>query len=307
MSSRPERLLARTPARLRPVVDLSIRTVRGADEDRVPGLAAEIAFFVLLSLPPLLLTVVASLGFVGDRFGATWRGDLTVFIRDSASVVLRPDTIETTIDPLLEALLTGGSGSAAGIGFVLAVYSASRALRVVSTAIAIAYDRDVARPNWQQRVWGLVLTLGAILVGLVVMPLLLAGPGFGAQISDWAGGIPGLAEIWRVTYWPAAVVTATAIIAALYHLAAPWRTPYQRDLPGAALAMLLWLAGSAGLRVYVGQTISGDTIYQSIAGPLVVLLWLYVAGFAVLLGAELNAAIEAKWPTRRPRRLTRYR
>ena len=132
-------------------------------------------------------------------------------------------------------------------------------------------------------------------LGDLVGPLLVAGPDGGATASRLLGGVPGLAEVWAVAYWPGAAVLLTLMIAVLYHVAAPWRTPFHRDLPGAVLAMVLWLLGTVGLRVYVGQAI-GES-YGFIATPLIILLWLYVSAFAVLLGAELNAEIEKMWPT----------
>ena len=106
---------------------------------------------------------------------------------------------------------------------------------------------------------------------------------------------PGLADVWRAAYWPGAAAIVTLMIAVLYDLAAPWKTPFHRDLPGAMLAMALGLLGTVGLRVYVGQAI-GES-YGFIAAPLIILLWMYVSGLAVLLGAELNAEIEKMWPT----------
>ena len=96
-------------------------------------------------------------------------------------------------------------------------------------------------------------------------------------------------------------VILVAVLTTLYHLGTPWSTPWVRDLPGALLALAGWLAGSLALRVYLAQSVTGeDSIYQSFAAPLaVLLLWLYVLGFAVLVGAELNAEIERAWPTRR--------
>jgi membrane protein len=139
----------------------------------------------------------------------------------------------------------------------------------------------------------------------VAIPLLVAGPGFGEQLSAQviAGGSV-VDDVWRVGYWPVAAVIATGLIASLYHVAAPWSTPWRRDLPGAVLAMLLWLAGSAALRVYTTGSAFSDPVFTPLAGPLVLLLWLYVSAFAVLLGAEFNAEIEKMWPTggRAPRR-----
>lgn len=287
------RIIDRTPARLRPGVELTIRTVDDSFHDHVPGLAAEIAFFALLSLPPLLLTVLGGIGQIGRLLGRNLRDDVRETIVSSAQLI-QGDTAEALETYLVETLGPEAS-SIIGLGLLVTLISASRVFRVVSTAITVAYDLEATRPAWKHRLWGLVITVGGILTAMVVGPLLIAGPEGGETASSLLGGVPGLAEVWAVAYWPAAAAVVTTLLAVLYHVAAPWTTPFRRDLPGALLAMVLWLLGTVGLRVYVGQAI-GES-YGFIATPLIILLWLYVSAFAVLLGAEFNAEIEKMWPT----------
>ncbi|HSK97619.1 MAG TPA: YihY/virulence factor BrkB family protein, partial [Euzebyales bacterium] len=185
----------------------------------------------------------------------------------------------------------------ASVGVVLTLYSASRALRVIVVALTIAYDLEDTRVRWKQRVWGLGLTIVAVVIGVAAVPLLVLGPAAGARLAVRFGVPALLGDIWRVAYWPTAALVATILVASLYHFAAPWSTPWRRDLPGAALAMVVWMAGSAGLRYYVRGSAMSDEVFAPLAGPLVLLLWLYVSAFAVLLGAEFNAEIEKLWPS----------
>lgn len=282
-----------TPAPLRPAVELIVRTADDSFHDRVPGLAAEIAFFALLSLPPLLLTVLGGIGQIGRLLGRNLRDNVRETIVSSAKLI-QGDTAETLETYLVETLGPEAS-SIIGLGLLVTLISASRVFRVVSTAITIAYDLEATRPAWKHRLWGFVITVGGVLTAMVVGPLLIAGPEGGETASSLLGGVPGLAEVWAFAYWPAAAAVVTTLLAVLYHVAAPWTTPFRRDLPGALLAMVLWLLGTVGLRVYVGQAI-GES-YGFIATPLIILLWLYVSAFAVLLGAEFNAEIEKMWPT----------
>lgn len=294
-----QRLVDRAPARVRPGVELAVRTVVDAGEDRLPGLAAEIAFFVLLSLPPLLLAIFGTLGALDPVLEVDLPARMTERTVDLAGEVLNAQTVESTIRPTIERIFDEGGGGIATIGFLITVIAASRALRVVATAITIAYDLEETRPGWQQRVWGLGLTLVGMLLALVLVPVIVAGPDFGGTIARLAGVDQFFADVYRILYWPVAGVVAWLLIASLYHYVAPWWTPWHRDLAGAALAMVLWFLGSIALRAYAAQTISGRSIYEPIAGPLVLLLWLYVSALAVLLGAELNAEIERMWPTER--------
>jgi len=295
VSSLVQTLIARTPPVLRRPVQLLVRTVQEALDDRLPGLAAEVAFFMLLSLPPLLLLGLGTIGYVGQAF-PTFAEEVPERLLGLAGEILTSETV-ATLRPIVIGLLSEGRADIASIGVLLTIYSASRALRVIVVALTIAYDFEDHRKLWKQRLWGLGLTIVAIVVGVLAVPLLVLGPGFGREIAA-RFGLPSLfSEVWAVAYWPTAAVIATALVASLYHFAAPWTTPWRRDLPGAALAMVLWLAGSAGLRYYVRGSVVGDEVFAPLAGPLVLLLWLYVSAFTVLLGAEFNAEVEKMWPS----------
>jgi membrane protein len=292
------RLIERTPERLRPWVRLAVRTGHRVAADRLPGLSAEIAFWVLLSLPALLLTALAAASAAGDLTDTDWQQQFVSRTLEVSRVALTDRTVENLLRPNLTRLVEDGGIAVASFAFVGALWTASRAVRIVLTTIAIAYDRQGVRKAWQDRLLGFGVTLAGMAVGAVLMPLLLAGPNFGEQLVGWLGQDPiNLAELWRRLYWPAIVLAATFTIAALYHLGIPGHSPWRRDLPGAVLATSVWLLGSVGLRLYGTWVLGGDSIYGPLAGPIVALLWLWLTGFAVLLGAALNAAIEAEWPT----------
>lgn len=291
------RLIDAAPPRLRPAAELAVSTADRVGSERLPGLAAEIAFWTLLSLPALLLTVLAAGTVAGGTFGADWQDTLVDRILEVASVALTHRTLDN-VEPVLRQLISDSGVGLASFAFLTTLWVASRAVRVVLTTLELVYDRSELRPAWQTRLVGFGLTLGALVGGLVLLPLALAGPGFGEQIAEWIGtDALRIATIWRVAYWPGTVVAGTIAIAALYHLGVPGRTPWLRDLPGAALATIGWLLGSAGLRLYGTWILTGESAYGPLAGPIVALLWLWVTGLAVLLGAALNAQIERTWPT----------
>ena len=292
-----EAIIAGTPSRVRTPAELLVRTVIDTLDDRVPGLAAEIAFYLLLSLPPLLLLGLGTVGFIGQAQPG-FADDAADQLLGLAGTVLTPETV-TILQPVVEALLSEGRADIASLGVLLTIYSASRALRVVVVALTIAYDLEEERPGWKQRLVGLGLTVAGVALGVLAVPLLVLGPGLGRVIGDTLGMNPLMEQLWQVVYWPAAAAIAAGLVTSLYHFAAPWSTPWRRDLPGAVLAMIVWLLGSAGLRVYVANTSIDDAVFAPLAGPLVLLLWMYVSAFAVLLGAELNAEIEKMWPTSR--------
>lgn len=284
-------IIERTPKALRRPVEVAIRTVDGAMGDRLPGLAAETSFYIILSLPALVVAIIAAIPvFLPSAEAADWQSEFLARALDISSVALTQTTIDSVVEPLLVSLLEGGGVGIVSTAFVAAIYVASRAVRVVLTTTALVYGGVELRPGWLQRIIGIGVTLGALIVGTVLAPLLLAGPAFAEQVEGWFGVELGpLVLAWQVAYWPTVVLLAVLAIAALYRVAVPRRARWWRDLPGAAVATGVWLLGSAGLRVYGGWLTGTESVYGPLAGPIVALLWLWLTALAVLLGAELNA------------------
>ncbi len=294
-------LVDRSPTRLRSTTTLLMRTGQAVFADRVPGLAAEVAFWVLLSLPALLLTGVALTGALSGLDGTDWQTELIQRITEVASLTLTPSTVDGTLRPLLTSLLEDADLGLVSFAFVTTIWTASRAVKVVLTVLAIAYDREGHRAAWKERLLGFGVTLGGLIVAVLIAPLLIAGPDLGDQLTGWFGtDLLGFARWWRIAWWPVVVIAASTAVWGLFHLGVPDRTPWLRDLPGAVLTAGVWLAGSGGLRLYARWILGTDSVYGPLAGPIVALLWLWVTGFAVLLGAELNAQIERTWPSGEP-------
>jgi membrane protein len=288
--------LDREPKGWRTVPILGGRVFLGTVNDRVSGLSAEIAFFLLLSLPPAFLAILGSIGWVAGLIGP----DVTETIRQQvlsvAGTFLTESAREDVVRPAIDTLLEDGQAAVASVGILLTLWSASRATTRTIEAVAIAYDVEERRSAVRLRLLALAMTVGMILVVVIVLPLLVAGPALLERIADPLGVGNAVAEAVRFLYWPAAAALGIGILAAFYHFAVPWTTRWRRDLPGAVLAALVWLGGGLALRFY-GRIAIGSDLYGPLAAPIVFLLWLYVTAFAVLLGAELNAEIERAWPT----------
>lgn len=271
--------------------ELAVRTVKDSIEDRAPGLAAEVAFFSILSLPPLILALFGTAGFATGLLGDVTTANVRDWVLGAAESFLAEQTIEESIEPTVDAVLTDGRADVALLGLALAIWSGSRAANVAMRSITVAYDLE-PRATWKRRALAIGVTVVGMIAGLVVIPLLVLGPRLGNYLD-----VPGFHTVWRIAYWPTMALLIAALLATLYHLAVPWWTPWRRDFAGAVLAVAIWLGGSAALRVYAAWTIRADSTYGPLATPIVVLLWLYVTAFAVVLGAELNAEIEKLWPT----------
>jgi membrane protein len=292
VSSRLTAIGDRLPPPVARVGLLPVRTAQASVDHRIHGLAAEAAFYALLSIPPLMLAIVGSIGYIAGLLGTEARERIEIVVLDLPGAVLTP-AAAGFVQPMLEQILAEGRFEIVSLGFLIALWGGSRSVNVFLVALPIAYGIDDPRPVWQRRVLAYALTLGGALVLAVLIPALILGPAL--IVGFLPGGDDGGGMI-ELAFWPILGLVTLLLIAVLYDIGVPWHTPFRRDLPGALLAMALWLLGAAALRSYVEAALRTDDIYGPLATPLVVLLWLYLTAFAVLLGAELNAEIERTWP-----------
>jgi membrane protein len=259
---------------------------------RVTGLAAEAGFFALLSLPPLLLGLVGSIGYLGDWVGSDAVKDVENSIINGSSKVLTSDVVNRVIKETLTDVFAGGRFDIISIGFLIALWSGSRALNVFIDTISIMYGLGGMRGIVRTRILSFSLYVGAVVIGSVVVPLVLVGPTLiGKMLPDQVGFLNSL-------YWPVASLLSVLSLTTLYHVSAPVRTPWRRDLPGALLTITIWFVGSFIVRWVIEASVGGTSIYGPLAAPIVLMIWLYVLSIAVLIGAALNAGVESLWPRR---------
>jgi len=270
---------------------LVVSTVGTCFRNRVTGLAAEAAFFALLSLPPLLFGLAGSIGYVFASFSVRQVDHVRDSILALASRALTPQTVDVVVRPTLDDVFDGGRFDVISIGFILALWSGSRALNVFVDTITIMYGLGGHRGVVRTRVLSFVLYVMGLVTGVVTIPLVVAGPSLVDRLTpDRLAFLTGL-------YWPVVVVLCICFLATLYHVSVPVRTSWRYNLPGAALTMAFWVVGSYLLRLVLTTTARGSTsIYGPLAAPIVVMLWLYLLSIAVLIGAALNAAFDRVWP-----------
>ncbi|TQN31883.1 membrane protein [Haloactinospora alba] len=269
------------------------RTVRSVVRARVVGLAAESAFFSLLSLPALLLGLLGTLGHLSPLLGEDTVQEIRVWMLDLAETVLTARTVDRMVAPLVDDFLRGAQGGLLSVTFVVSLWSGSRAMNVFIDAITIAYGLDGLRGYIRQRALAFLTYLGGLLFALVMLPVLVAGPDV---IRDL---LPEAAGYLRFAYWPVVGGLSVLALVLLYTLSVPVRTPVLRHLPGALLAMVILVAGSGALRLYLDASFGRVTIYGSLTAPIAILAWLWVMALAVLIGTTLNAEMDAIWPTGR--------
>lgn len=268
-----------------------VATVGSCMRYRVTGLAAEAAFFAVLSVPPLIFALAGAVGYVSEQFSPADIAEIRGAILDLASRGLTDEAVNRIITPTLNDVLRGGRFDVISVGFVLALWSGSRALNVFVDTITIMHGLGGHRGIVKTRALSFVLYLLAMLSGMISLPLVVAGP---SLIRDW---LPTRVEFLMSFYWPIVILICICFLATLYHLSVPVRTNWAFNLPGATFSLVAWIAGSFVLRWVLTVTAAeSKSIYGPLAAPIAVLLWLYLLAIAVLIGAAVNAAFDTVFP-----------
>jgi membrane protein len=274
------------PDFVRQVPRVSAHAFSNCFRNRVTGLAAEAAFFAILSLPPLVFGLAGTIGFVAERYQVAQVDVLKDRVIDLASRALTDSTVDAVITPTLDEVLRGGRFDVVSIGFLLALWSGSRALNVFIDTITIMYGLGGHRGIVKTRALSFSLYVVALVLGIVLVPLLLAGPDVVQAIT------PDSVNFLTQLYWPTVLLLSVGFLCTLYHLAVPVRKSWRSGLPGAFFTVTMWIIGAYLVRFVLGFSTGGTSIYGPLAAPIAVLLLLYVLSISVLIGAAINAAYD---------------
>lgn len=280
------------------------RTLRKAWDGNIFSEAAEAAFWQALSLAPLMLGLLGMLGYVGPWFGETVVSQVSSAMVEFSEKIFSGEVVTNIVRPTVQDMLTEGKGAIASVGFLIALWAGSSAMSSFVDAITVAHDQYGVRNEVWQRIFALLLYMASLVVLLVLLPLIAIGPDllprfFPAQWEDDA------AEWISALYYPSLGLLLVVALATLYKLALPRKLPWHRGVPGAILAMLIFLLTSVGLRVYLAAITATGYTYGALATFVAFLLFLFSIGLAIVGGAYFNSAIEELWPAKPTRRQRR--
>lgn len=263
-------------------------------EDRILGMAAEAGFWALVSLPSMLLAVFGGIGYLRGAIGAGAVAHIRADVLRAAGDVLTPSTVANDVAPLLDQVLGRGHVGVVSVGFAISLWSGSTAMSDYVNTITVAYGMRGLRSAVRSRLVALWLYLCALVAGVVLLPLLTLGPG--AIVGLFPDGVQDQVQTTvHLAYWPVLAVGTVAALAFLYKACLPAPVRWRRGLPGASVAMVLWLLFSLAARAYLTSTFRGRTS-GALGAPIAGLLFFYFTALAVLLGAELNSAIDQLRP-----------
>lgn len=258
-------------------------------EDRILGRSAQLSFYFLLSLFPMLLLMMALLSrFIEGQ--SALRAGLAGFLQ-----AVGPDAASRLVMDFLQRLTEELGAGGISFGLLIALWAASSGMVALMNALNEAYEIREGRSWWKRRLVALGLTLA--LLSLIIAALLLVVYGrHGTRIIAAALGVRGaFAAAWQFLEWPLAVAFVLLVFNLLYLYAPNLRHRNWRWLmPGTVTAVALWLLASYGFNLYVSHFGSYNVVYGSLGAVIVLLLWLYLTGIAILVGAQVNSEIERR-------------
>jgi membrane protein len=265
------------------VRELATRVWAEISDDEIVDRAAALSYYFVFALFPTILFLTALLGLLPSA-------NLIDALIEYLGRVLPSDAYSMLTKTLAE-VLRGARSSLVSVGALAALWAASNGMGSIMTALATAYDVSDPRPWWRRRLVALGLTVLFAMFTLTALVLLVVGPLLAETITARIGVGAAFTTAWNVLRWPTALVLVLAGVSLLYYLAPPVRQRWYWVTPGSAVAVIGWLAASAGLRAYVAQFAHYNATYGSIGGVILLLLWLYLTGVMLLVGAEVNAEI----------------
>ena len=270
--------------------ELIVRTWREINDDNCLGLAAQLAYYFILALFPALIVVVAIASFFPRSTLQQVIATLAPFTPPEALSLIRTQ---------LDSILANEQGGLLTVGVLGALWSSSAALTAIIDTLNRAYDVDETRPWWKVRLLAVGLTVGLALFILTAFALVVAGPELAHLVADRLGLASAVATAWTVAQWPLVFLLVAFGVALTYYFAPDADQDWAFITPGSAVATALWLAASLGFRVYVQNFGDYNATYGALGAAVLLLVWLYVSGLAVLVGAELNSEIENARSSRR--------
>jgi len=270
---------------------LTKRTLAKAWDDSIFSESAEAGFWTCLSTPPLLLGILGILGYVAPLFGADTLPSIIKSTLSTTRNFFSPSVVDQIIEPTIRDITATAGGEVASLGFLISLWAGSSAISSFVDAVVAAHDQTPLRHPVRQRFFALFLYMVMLTFAVVTLPVAVMGP---RKVSEH---IPlGLQNLLHYGYYPLVIFGLMAGVTVLYRVALPIPLPTHRLIPGTVLASVVFLIATLGLRLYLRWIGSTGYTYGALATPIAFLLFAFFGGFSIMIGAELNAAIQEEWP-----------
>lgn len=259
------------------------KAVKDFFDDDMTTYASALAYQVFFSIFPFIIFLVALLGFLQLTSFFIW-------LREQAQLLL-PQEVMPQFNQIIDGLQEQKTGLMS-IGVIVALWSASAAIRATMNALNVAYDVTEGRPAWKLYPLSILYTLGLAAMLVLAAMLMTVGP----QAVQWVANKVGLEQLfvtlWAWLRWPAALFLLTMAVAIVYYVAPDVEQEFRFITPGAILAVIVWVSASIGFNYYVSNFGNYDATYGSIGTIIILLLYFFISAAVMLFGAEINAVIE---------------
>lgn len=267
------------------------RTVSKAWDDSIFSESAQAGFWSVLSLPPLLLGMLGSLAYIAPLFGPDTLSAIEQQLITTANTFFSKNVVNEIIEPTIRDIVAGARGEVVSLGFVISLWAGSSAISAFVDSIVEAHSQTPLRHPVRQRLYALGLYVVGLLLAIACAPFVALGPRKIAEHipASWN-------NVLQYGYYPVLVVSLIVGVTMLYRLSLPQPLPTHRLLIGAVLASAVFVVATTGLRIYLSYITRTGYTYGALATPIAFLLFAFFLGFAIMIGAELNNAIEEEFP-----------
>jgi membrane protein len=266
---------------------MASRIWREMSRDDVFGGAAQLAYYFLLALFPLLIFVTSGIGLIVGS-GTGMRHALFNYL---ARVM--PSSAFQLLDATMTEVTSASSAGKLSFGLLAALWAASNGMGAITEALNRAYDLEETRPWWKQRLVAVTLTIGLSILIMGALGFVMAGGRIADHLAAYHYLSSATAITWKILQWPIALAFMLLSFALIYFFAPDFREQdWKWITPGSVIGVALWLMASFALKSYLHFFDSYSKTYGSLGAVIVLMLWLYLTGLAVLIGGEVNSEIE---------------
>ena len=267
--------------------ELGKRVWNESNADDVWGRAAQLSYYFLLALFPLLLVMMTLLGIFADK-GTEMRASLIAYL-GQVMPASAGELVQKTVDELSNS---AGAGKVS-FGLLATLWAASNGMGAISETLNTAYNVKESRPYWKTRVVAIGLTVALSLLIISALVLLLYGFEIADAIAGWAGLSGVFSTTWKIAQWPIIFFFILLGFNLIYYFAPDLKEhKWKWVTPGSIIAVLLWLLISFGFRTYLKYFNSYSATYGSLGALIIMMLWFYFTGLAIMIGGEVNSEIE---------------
>jgi len=257
------------------------------NEHDIFGRAAQLSYYFLLALFPLLLFLMTLLGYFAQA-GSDLRYKLLTYL-----ATVMPSSAVTLVRTTLDEISGGAGGGKLSLGILAALWAASNGMGAISDTLNAAYGVKEQRPWWKVRLVAIFLTIMVSIIIVVALAIVLYGGHIGERVATHFGFSTIFTIVWKVLQWPITLVFLLVTFDLIYYLAPNVTRPRRKFwTAGAAVAVVLWLLVSFCFRVYLHFFNSYNVTYGSLGALIVLMLWFYFSGLAILIGGEVNSELE---------------